>query len=333
MDATIRSATPATTSTSGTTRATAPARALTVRQPQRDTPASVSVSTAPLKRGLVHFDTQLQGEVARAQQALDYLERLSRQLESLKGELAAKLAGSRSARQLEAQIRQLSATLETRRQQAGGGIDAQLEFNDGEPALQRFRIPDLSINALQANAPQTLAFSVGGLGGPQLAAAIEPGMTAEEIARRLDRALAPAKVRAALDDQGQLVFSTLETNWPTVKDGIAVTGRGRVDTVEIAAVLAPQQWDIGNPDAMRQSLREVVLALARVRRAQDAALATLSAAMARVGQPSLPLVELAVVAQDFSTTAASHDYQSLLEITSALVGVSRERVLALLGLR
>jgi hypothetical protein len=31
--------------------------------------------------------------------------------------------------------------------------------------------------------------------------------------------------------------------------------------------------------------------------------------------------------------ATSHDYQSLLAITSALVGVSRERVQALLGLR
>jgi len=333
MDATIRSATPAATSTSGT-RAATPARTLAVRQPERDTPAGAApVSTAPLKRGLAHFDTQLQGEVARAQQALECLDRVSRQLETLKGELAAKLAGSRSARQLEAQIRQLSATLETRRQQAGGGIDAQLEFNDGEPATQRFRIRDLSIDALQASAPQTLAFSVGGLGGPQLTAAIEPGMTAEEIAHRLDRALAPAKVRAALDGQGQLVFSTLETDWPTIKDGIAVSGRGRVDTEETAPALAPQGWEIGNPDALRQSLREVVQALARVRRAQDAASATLSAAMARVAQPDLPLDELAVVAQDFSATAASHDYQSLLEITSALVGVSRERVLALLGLR
>jgi len=44
-------------------------------------------------------------------------------------------------------------------------------------------------------------------------------------------------------------------------------------------------------------------------------------------------VELEQIAQDFSATAASHDYDSLLAITSALVGVSRERVQALLGLR
>ena len=50
-------------------------------------------------------------------------------------------------------------------------------------------------------------------------------------------------------------------------------------------------------------------------------------------QSELPQAELAVLAADFSGTATSHDYQSLLAITSALVGVSRERVQALLGLR
>ena len=58
-----------------------------------------------------------------------------------------------------------------------------------------------------------------------------------------------------------------------VEDAIALTGRGRVDTVALPASLAPQKWQL------------------------------------------------------------SHDYQSLLAITSALVGVSRERVQALLGLR
>jgi hypothetical protein len=43
--------------------------------------------------------------------------------------------------------------------------------------------------------------------------------------------------------------------------------------------------------------------------------------------------DAAGLAQDFASTAANPNYDSLLEITSALVGVSRERVLALLGLR
>ena len=56
-------------------------------------------------------------------------------------------------------------------------------------------------------------------------------------------------------------------------------------------------------------------------------------ALAQTAQPAIPHAELAMLAEDFSTTAASHDYQSLLAISSALVGVSRDRVQALLGLR
>lgn len=55
--------------------------------------------------------------------------------------------------------------------------------------------------------------------------------------------------------------------------------------------------------------------------------------MARNAQPDIPSAELAMIAEDFAGTAAGHDYASLLAITSALVGVSRDRVQALLGLR
>jgi hypothetical protein len=39
------------------------------------------------------------------------------------------------------------------------------------------------------------------------------------------------------------------------------------------------------------------------------------------------------LAQNFTSTANEPGYGSLLAITSALVGISRERVLSLLGLR
>lgn len=290
-------------------------------------------SARPLKRG-VDLNQNLQSEVARAQQAIDYLERVASQLEALKADLSARLAGrGANARQLEARARQLGATLDARRSDGGDGLDAQLDFNAAQGAQQRFRIRGLDVAALQAGGQQTLGFSVGSAGGPQLAATIEPGMTAEEIARRLDRTLAPLNVRAGLDGQGELVFVTPEASWNKVKDAIAVTGRGRVDTAAVPASLAPNEWELGNPDALRQSLREVVQALARVRRSQDAASMALSAAMTRTAQPEIPTAELELIAQDFSATAASHDYDSLLAITSALVGVSRERVQALLGLR
>lgn len=294
----------------------------------------VAPTTAPLQRG-IRWDTRLQGDVARAQQALDYLERVASQLEALKADLSAKISGrSDPARQIEARAQQLTGMLEARRKQAGGGVDAQLGFTDGQPAMTRFRIRGFDLAALRSSdQQQTYAFSVGSSGGPQLSATIEPGMTPEEIAARLDRTLSPVKVRVALDAKGQLVFGAPESEWDGVKDAIAISGRGRVDAHEDPASLAPQQWDIGNPDALRQSLRDVLQALARVRRSQDAASAALSAAMAHTSQSPLPEAELAVVTGDFAATAAGHDYQSLLAITSALVGVSRERVQALLGLR
>jgi hypothetical protein len=289
---------------------------------------------AALRRSRANWDASLQGAVASAQQARAYLDRVASELESMKSALSAKLAGMKSgARDLEARARQLSATIAARSAQAGGSVDAQLSFSDGVPAQQRFRITGLDTAMLQAAAPVSLAFSVGGAGGPQLAAAIEPDMTPAQIVGRLDRTLAPVNVRAGLDGQGRIEFTTAEENWPAVRDSIAISGRGRVATETVAPDVRLQDLGTGNADALRQSLREVVQALERVRRSQDAASAALSAATMRAAQSELTPEDLALTAQDFASTAASHDYESLLAITSALVGVSRERVLALLGMR
>ncbi|MFC5476757.1 hypothetical protein [Massilia suwonensis] len=289
---------------------------------------------APQRRSPANWDSRLQSDVASAQQAREYLDRVAAQLESVKAALSAKIAGMKSgARDLEARARQLGASIAARSAQAGGSVDAQLEFSDGAPAQQRFRIQGLDVATLQSAAPLSLAFSVGGAGGPQLAANFEPGMTAEEIAARLDRTLAPVGVRAGLDKQNRIEFATAEANWPGVRDNIAISGRGRAATEAVAPDLKLQDIGTGNAEALRQSLREVVQALERVRRSQDAASAALSAATMRAAQSELSAADLAISAQDFASTAASHDYESLLAITSALVGVSRERVLALLGLR
>jgi hypothetical protein len=285
---------------------------------------------APLKRGVGDWGSRVQDDVARAQQALDYLDRVAGQLEALKSQLAARLSGARGdERQLEARVRELGAAISARRQ--GGGVDANLDFS-GEPAAQRFTLRGLDLDALQAGAPQSLAFSIG---GAQLTVTIEAGLAGAEVAARLDRALAPVQVHAQLDGRGRLVFSTGEANYAAVKDRIAVSGRGRIAADEAASALDARSLETGNPDALRQSLREVVQALARVRRAQQAASAALGEAGARADRAasSARAAEAAQQAQAFADTAANPNYDSLLAITSALVGVSRERVLALLGLR
>jgi hypothetical protein len=174
---------------------------------------------------------------------------------------------------------------------------------------------------------------VGGAGGPQLSASIEAGMSGKQIAACLDRTLAPLNVRTQLDQRGQLVFSTNEQNFPTVRDSIAVSGRGRVVAEPEAPALNAERLDTDSPDALRHSLREVVQALARVRRAQDAAGAAVSAASTSAAGATGRAADAALQAQAFVQAAADPGYHALIAVSSALAGVSRERVQALLGQR
>ena len=353
MESTIRTTTAGATGSALGTRAGAAARLVKPRAAEptadsssNDKASSAAAAPAPLRSNAASIGGALQDQVARAQQALDYLEQVASQLESVKGELTSRLAGARSAArqqsdsqasaQLSTQVRRLASTLASRRKSAGGGIDSNLNFSS-KPALQRFRIRGLDLATLRSSGPQSLAFSVGGNGGPQLSVNIDPEQTDEEIAVAINQAMAPMGVNAGLDGQGGFVFTTPETNWPAVRDSIAISGRGRVTAEEIPAELAPQLWNTGsgngNGDALRASLREVVQALERVRRSRDAASTALSAASVEMSQATTPPPEAAEAAQAFASTAASPDYESLLSLTSALVGVSRERVLALLGLK
>jgi hypothetical protein len=345
MDTTLRPTTAGGTGGTLGTRANASSRLVPTRatgavdDAAQTAAASSAASAAPLRAngGAARIASGLQDQVAGAQQALDYLERVASQLEALKGELTAKLAGTRngSRLQLEVHARQLAQTLGERKKTGGGSVDSNLNYST-KAATQRFRIRGLDIDGLKKSAPQTISFSVGSAGGPQMAVNVEPDQSSQQIARALDRALAPMGVHASLDENGELVFTTPESNWSAVKDSIAVSGRGRVTTDEVAASLAPQQWNVGaetgNADALRQSLREVVQALERVHRSQSAASAALQAASVQVADASPPPPDLAIAADDFGKVAAATDYESLIALTSALVGVSRDRVLALLGL-
>ena len=346
MDTTLRPTTAGGTGGTLGTRANASSRLVPTRATEATSDATANNAAAapgaaPLRSNgsAAKLSSGLQDQVARAQQALDYLDRVASQLETLKSDLTAKLAGTRngsSRQQLEAQVRQLAQTLASRRKTGGGSVDNNLNYST-KPATQRFRIRGLDIDSIKKSAPQTISFSVGSAGGPQMAVNIEPDQSNQQIARALDRALAPMGVHASLDENGELVFTTPEANWSSVKDSIAVSGRGRVTTEELPANLAPHLWNVsaetGNADALRQSLREVVQALERVHRSQAAASNALAAASVEVAQAETPPPDVMLAADDFGKAAASTDYESLLALTSALVGVSRDRVLALLGLR
>jgi hypothetical protein len=125
MDTTLRPTTAGGTGSTLGTRANASSRLFPPRATEASDDATAAIAAAspsvaaPLRNnGGARIAGGMQEQVARAQQALDYLDRVASQLETLKGELTAKLAGTRngsSRQQLEAQLRQLAHTLAARR--------------------------------------------------------------------------------------------------------------------------------------------------------------------------------------------------------------------------
>ncbi|HAT29838.1 MAG TPA: hypothetical protein DCW29_02985 [Janthinobacterium sp.] len=265
-------------------------------------------------------------------------------MQALKGELAAKLAARQGhASQVEARVRQFGATWRARRDVSGASLDGQLRYSGTQPARQRFSIRGLTLSNLQAGGKEVLSFSVGGAKQVAGSVSIEPGLSKEQIVQRFDQALAPANIRVTGDDAGALVFSTPETSWSMVRDTLSVRGGGirypdgqmnRVQTDEAAPVIAPETWDTGDIDALRQTLQQVVQALAHLQQARGAVGAALAQASGRVAtaQPAALGVGMDSLARNFIATAGAPGYHGLLAVNSALVGINRERVQSLLGL-
>ncbi|CDG82537.1 hypothetical protein [Janthinobacterium agaricidamnosum] len=307
--------------------------------------AAPAVPSAQLRRGLSNWDHQLQGEISSAQQTLDYLERSTSQLQALKSELAAKLAARQGREgQVEARLRQFSNTWRQRSNATGGTLDPQLNYSGAQPAAQNFGIRGLTMANLQSGGTEVLAFSVGGASQALRSATIEPGLSAEEISARFNQALTPSNVRVKLGADGELVFSTPEASWASVRDTLSVRGSGirfpagqlnRVKTDAEPAALAPETWSSSDTEALRATLQQVVQALGRLQKARDSVGMALSQVAQRVAtvQPPQGGAGMVTLAQKFTSKAGESGYDSLLAITSALAGMSRERVLSLLRLR
>ena len=323
---------------------------------ERSAPVPQAAATAPalqpggpasrasrLRPGLANWNLAVQGQVAGAQQALDYLERSAGQLQQLKADLSAKLAARASGgAQLDARLRQFSRTWSQRSDASGGTLDSRLGFAPDGMALQRFTIAGLSLARLQSGDRETLAMQLGGSGQPLRSVTIEPGLTDAAIAARFDQALAPAGVRAGIE-QGALVFSTAESNFAQVANALAIKGAGirfptgqlnRVKAQAEPALIDPQQWHNGDADALRQTLLQVTTALERIQRSRESVQRALAAASRQVdsAHPAAEAAEMERVVDNFSAIAKGNGYESLIIINAALFGMSRERVIALLGL-
>ncbi|MEV4780733.1 hypothetical protein [Burkholderia sp. LMU1-1-1.1] len=299
-------------------------------------------SAAPLRRGLTNMDQPLQGDISGAQQALDFLEQSAAQLRNLKADLSARLANrQRADGTLEARVRQFSNSWRNRSQASGGTLDSQLNFSN-QATNTRFTVRGMNLTNLRPGGREVLAIS---LGGQNLSSVVlEPGLTDQQIAQRFDTALAPSGVRATLGEDGQLEFTVSESQWGNIRDTIAVQGGGqrfptgqlnRVKAEAQAPVVDPDNWQTADVDSIRTTLQQVLQALAQVERSIASVQTALNQAAARVKNavPAGTTDGMEQVAQHFVTTAKQPGYQSLLSITSALAGISRERVISLLSLR
>lgn len=297
----------------------------------------------PLRRGLSNLDAPLQNDVSGAQQAIDFLEQSAAQLRALKTDLAAKLA-TRQMRdgQVEQRVRQFSDTWRSRTQASGGTLDSQLNFST-QPSNQRFTVRGMTLANLRNGARETLAISVGGGTAGLRSVHLAPGLSDAELVSRFDQALAPVGVRVSVNKDGELVFTTPESAWPAVRDSLAVQGSGirfpagqlnRIKAEAENPVVMPEGWGTSDIEAMRATLQQVTQALAHVEAALAKVRQELAMAAQRV-QSELPEIEVAgmgQMAEVFANVANEPGYSALVSLTSALVGINRDRVVSLLRL-
>jgi hypothetical protein len=306
--------------------------------PVNPTPATA----APLRRGLNNWDQPLQKDISGAQQALDFLEQSAGQLRSLKADLSARLANrQRADGVLESNVRQFSNSWRNRTAASGGTLDAQLNFSN-QSTNTRFTVRGMNVGNLRNGGREVLALS---LGGQNLRSVVlEPGLTDQQIAGRFDDALAPSGVRVKLGDDGQLEFSAPEAQFANLRDSLAVQGNGqrfpagqlnRLKAEAETPAVDPDSWQTADVEGLRATLQQVLQALAHVEKSITSVRAALGQASTRVknaaGSTTTQGMEQA--ADNFVSTANQPGYQSLLSITSALSGISRDRVVSLLRLR
>lgn len=308
-----------------------------------------AASLPSTRGGLRNLDFELNRQVAGAQQALNFLDQAGNRLQALKSTLSGKLAeksdGGADARLAE-QLRQFSALWRKRGAASAGTLDGQLQVVQAGSAQQRFRIRGLDADSLRSGDKETLSFSAA---GKQVSVALDPAAGEAAALRRLQSALAPIGMGVERSG-GSLVFSVAEGDWPVVRDSLAVKGGGqrfptgqfnRVRTEAEADAIQPQSWRADDTEAARQTLQEVLAALDLIRQARNTISRGLAEADARM-QPQQKAGSGAAAAdesdwaasfvQRFEAMAEKPDFNVFAAVAPALTAVSRDRVMALLGM-
>ena len=285
--------------------------------------------------------TGLQDHVTRAQQALDYLDRLAETARGPQGRpgRASLPAPATVPSRCSSMPRCASWPDACRTHEAGRSRRRRAAGLRQQPATQRFRIRGLDIATLRPPRAANTAFSTVASAGRRSPSTLEPASRTRKSHQRLDRALAAIERAREPGRKGRLVFSRPESDWLSFKDSIAAERPRPRDHRAKCRRTWPPSSGTGRD---RRQCRRPAPEPARSGAGPGACTPLAGRRQQLPWPPPAPQVTEVqtpppevrrLPPHDFSSAAASTDYESLVALTSALVGVSRDRVLALLGLR
>lgn len=309
----------------------------------------------PLRVARQNWNPDRNQQTADAQRTLDYLERMSSQLQQLKNTLSAQLASLRAAAAsaqasqtassnaggADRQLQSLDDLWRQRELLTGGSLDSQLRFSAEAPARRRFSVRGLDSAALSTGDRETLSFSLGQNRSGPVTVTLEAGATLQDNVKKLDRALTPLGIGVSLNGAGETVFSTTETAWTQVRDALTIKGGGirlpsgqplRAKTESQEEAITPAAWSTGDAAALRTTLQEVTQALEHVRRVAQQVRDTLERAKQATAQAA-DAAWATAFAEEFGARAQQPDYEVYAAIAPALVSVNRSRVMSLLTLK
>ncbi|WP_139379452.1 hypothetical protein [Zoogloea sp. LCSB751] len=302
---------------------------------------SAALSSTPPGGGLELRDG-FNRQASALQQSKAFAGRAQAQLGELKRGLGDALAGQQLAdSRLQQVLRRFTDFWQTRPAATAGSVDGALRLVEAGQARQGFRLRGLDTPALAVGEAEKLQFSVRGRLSPPVS--IEPGLSPVTLGRRLDLALAPLGVRVAADADAVLQFSAPEADWPAVRDSLQVKGEGRryptgqFSRVRIdadAAAIRLDSWKTDSPAALRQTLRDVVLAGQQLEALQRSADTALDRLATQAGSPAAAeqAQRAEGLAVHFEAQARTASFAVLADVLPATRGLTRERVTALLGL-
>lgn len=299
----------------------------------------------PVRGGLRQWQGNLNQHAAGMQQTLLFIDRAQSSLAGLKQALGNVVAGQQAATNaLQARLRQFDVFWSDRTRATAGSLDGSLTVVEPGQSQQLFRVRGLSGRDAQMAGNETLHFSVRGRQSAPVM--LDDGMSALDMARKLNRVLAPLGVRVAADAGSGILFGVNELDSQAILDSLMVKGDGRrfpsglynkLRTDTEPEAIRPADWNLDDPLAIRKTLQEVVQAGTSLHEAAKQAAMQLKALERESTLPAGfspdAAQSMADFAQGFKALGSRPVFDTLAQVAPATSGLTTARVNALLGLR